>query len=59
MSKRNRPLGKAQRREERASHQARVSTTLKHGICADCGRRRTLFLPAGLCDKCCRYYSGE
>lgn len=27
-------------------------TDVKHGICKPCGRRRILWLPAALCDRC-------
>lgn len=29
-------------------------TDIKHGICRPCGRRRILWLPAALCEKCLR-----
>jgi len=44
----------AMRRHKRrmeAPHRER--SVVKHGVCLGCGRRRELFLPAKLCDRCC------
>ena len=58
MSARNRPRAKRQRKRERLHRklkqlEAQGTPVLKHGVCTGCSRRRIVFLPKKLCERCC------